>query len=66
VGTRQEFGLLRVVDLTDKFHIRVALDQRLDLGVVVFLVGVIDLRRDLQLQPRLAGDLDRAIDTLLR
>ncbi|OIQ63792.1 hypothetical protein GALL_546660 [mine drainage metagenome] len=66
VRTGQEIRLLRVIDLADEFDVRVALDQRLDLGVVVFLVGVIDLGGDLQLHAGLHGDLDRPIDALFR
>ena len=61
----EERGLLRVVDLADELDVGMLADQRLDLGVVVRLVGVINLGGDLQRHSRLCRDADGAVDAFL-
>ena len=61
----QELGFVLVVDLADIFDIG-RLDHRLDLLVVIILVGAVDLGGDLERHAAMLGDADGAIDALFR
>ena len=62
----QERSLVLVADLADVFDIARAIEQRLDLLVVVVAIRPVDLCGDLQRDAAMLRDMDRAIDALLR
>ena len=61
----REFGLLRVGDLPNEFDIRFG-EKRLDHLLEIVLIDCIDFGRDLERQSAALGDVDRAINPLLR
>src|SRR6185503_7060682 len=60
----EEIGFLAVADLADEFDQRIGLDERGDQFVIVFLVGAIDLGRDLERNAAPGSDTDGAIHAL--
>src|SRR5262245_9068294 len=61
----QKLVLLALADLTDIFHQRI-LEERLDCASEVIPINGIHFRRDTQLHPDPAGDLNGTIHALLR
>ena len=61
----EELRLLMFVDLADEFDAR-AVEQRLDRGPEIGLVGAVDLGRDLQRNAERARNRDGAVGPLLR
>ena len=61
---RQEYRFLGVVDLADELNMTLR-QQRLDLGLEVFLVGVVDLGGYFELHAGARSGADRLVDALL-
>ena len=64
-GAAQELGLLRVRDLADEFDMRFG-EERLNHLLEIVVIGRVDFRCDLKRQATSFGDVDRAINPLLR
>ena len=62
----EEIRFFGVADLADIFDQTDAVDQRADEFIVVFLVGPVDLGRDLERNAASDRDLDRPIDAFFR
>ena len=64
-GVAQELRLLRVRDLADEFDMRFG-EKRLNHFLEIVVIGRVDFRCDLKRQATSFGDVDRAINPLLR
>src|SRR5690606_15565129 len=66
IGVSQELGLLRLVDLADELHIRMAVDQRLDGARPKGPIDFVYLGGNLELHAEATSDFDGAVRPFFR